>query len=313
MLVLPKNKKERKHPQFVIFLVEGDSDQQALETPLSNMIYDKHPEYQVRFLQQRRLVNKKTQEELDDNEDENDVEDSEYEDDTDADEAFDDDESEDTDDDSDDEEEYELGGDITTSSYVEPKNIETKITNRFITPRTVDEGLYPKYIVKIIQIMDLDGTYLKEDRVVNYAPERADREKAYYNTETEVIETNDIEGIIDRNERKIKNTEYLLNLPEGKIKIKTKSIPYEAYFFSTNLDHFINNDANIEGGKKGLAKAFMREYGLDTETFCNYFFKDPDSVGKMGYEESWKYITEGTNSIKRLTNIDCLIRRLLEP
>ena len=60
------------------------------------------------------------------------------------------------------------------------------------------------------------------------------------------------------NDRKRKNLEHLLTLPEQKIKVRTKSIPYEIYFFSSNLDHFINNDANVETGKKYLADQFMR-------------------------------------------------------
>ena len=48
---MPKrNKKEKQAPNIVIFLVEGESDKIALELPLSNLIFDKFPEYEVRFL-----------------------------------------------------------------------------------------------------------------------------------------------------------------------------------------------------------------------------------------------------------------------
>ena len=86
---------------------------------------------------------------------------------------------------------------------------------------------------------------------------------------------------------------------------------YEIYFFSSNLDHFINNDANVETGKKYLADQFVRSYGLNTEKFSKYFFEDKCSVGHMGYEESWEFIRENSNSVKRYTNIDCLIRSLM--
>lgn len=287
---LPKrSKKEKQAPNIVVFLVEGESDKIALELPLSNLIFDKFPEFEVRFLLQERQVNNTGDE----------VEDM------------------DTDDDEDDEEEfldeveYAYGGDITTSSFVTPSNIETKITNRFIMPATKKEGIYPKKIAKIIHIVDLDGAYIPDENVVPYSDEHQGNEKPFYDGEGGRIEAADVSAIIDRNERKRKNLEHLLTLPEQKIKVKTKSIPYEIYFFSSNLDHFINNDANVETGKKYLADQFMRSYGLDTEEFSKYFFEDECSVGHMGYEESWEFIKENSNSVMRYTNIDCLIRSLM--
>ena len=285
---MPKrNKKEKQAPNIVIFLVEGESDKIALELPLSNLIFDHFPEYEVRFLLQERQVSNTGDE----------VEDVDSDDDEDDEELL-------------DEVEYAYGGDITTSSFVTPSNIETKITNRFIMPATKKDGIYPKKIAKIIHIVDLDGAYIPDENVVPYSDEHQGNEKPYYDGEGGRIETADVSAIIDRNDRKRKNLEHLLTLPEQKIKVRTKSIPYEIYFFSSNLDHFINNDANVETGKKYLADQFIRSYGLDTEEFAKYFFEDECSVGHMGYKESWEFIKENSNSVKRYTNIDCLIRNL---
>ena len=285
---MPKrNKKEKQAPNIVIFLVEGESDKIALEVPLSNLIFDHFPEYEVRFLLQERQVSNTGDE----------VEDVDSDDDEDDEELL-------------DEVEYAYGGDITTSSFVTPSNIETKITNRFIMPATKKDGIYPKKIAKIIHIVDLDGAYIPDENVVPYSDEHQGNEKPYYDGEGGRIETADVSAIIDRNDRKRKNLEHLLTLPEQKIKVRTKSIPYEIYFFSSNLDHFINNDANVETGKKYLADQFIRSYGLDTEEFAKYFFEDECSVGHMGYKESWEFIKENSNSVKRYTNIDCLIRNL---
>ena len=285
---MPKrNKKEKQAPNIVIFLVEGESDKIALELPLSNLIFDHFPEYEVHFLLQERQVSNTGDE----------VEDVDSDDDEDDEELL-------------DEVEYAYGGDITTSSFVTPSNIETKITNRFIMPATKKDGIYPKKIAKIIHIVDLDGTYIPDENVVPYSDEHQGNEKPYYDGEGGRIETADVSAIIDRNDRKRKNLEHLLTLPEQKIKVRTKSIPYEIYFFSSNLDHFINNDANVETGKKYLADQFIRSYGLDTEEFAKYFFEDECSVGHMGYKESWEFIKENSNSVKRYTNIDCLIRNL---
>ena len=287
---MPKrNNREKQEPNFVVFLVEGDSDRIALELPLSELIDQKHPEYQVRFLFQERRINL-SGDELED-EDSNEDEDG-------------------IDDDSEDNCVLELGGDITTSSFVTPNNIEIKITNRFIMPVVIKEGIYPKRIARIIHIVDLDGAYIPDTSIVPLSFEHRAYDHPFYDGEKGIIEAANVPTIIDRNDRKRRNLEYLLSLSE--IKIKTKRVPYELYFFSSNLDHFINHDANIEGGKKRLADLFMRNYGLDNDAFVSFFFNDERAIGHMGYEESWKYIKEGSNSVRRFTNIDCLIRKLLE-
>ena len=284
-----KSKSEKQAPNIVVFLVEGESDKIALEYSLSELIYEKYPEYHVRFLLQQKLVDK-SGDEVDDNE--ADSEESDYED-----EAF-------------DEIEYKPGGDITTSSFVTPDNIVRKIDHRFINPATKAEGLYPKRIAKIIHIVDTDGAFIPKENVISFASERASLEKPYYDGDRGVIEAQDIDAIIGRNERKQKNLDFLLSLTEQGIKIGSKTIPYEIYFFSSNLDHFINHNSNLGSGKRHYAQRFYREYGLDIDLFCHFFCDDPAAIGHLGYYESWDEIRKDTNSVKRFTNIDCLIRKL---
>ena len=59
------------------------------------------------------------------------------------------------------------------------------------------------------------------------------------------------------------------------------------------------------------AREFVRKIGMNLNTFCNFFFDDEAAVGHMGYYTSWKFIKKGDNSVKRYTNIDCLILKLL--
>lgn len=280
-----KRKRERHEPNIVVFLVEGESDKIVLELPIADLITEKNPDYEVRFLLQERVVNN-VGDEVADVENEEDEEESIPE------------------------IEYAYGGDITTSSYVSPVNIESKITRRFILPAVRKDGIYPKKIAKIIHIVDLDGAYIPDENIVPYSKERFGYEKLYYDDINGQIETSSIDATVLRNEHKRNNIDYLLNLPEEKIKIKSKLIPYEIYFFSSNMDHFVNNDANIKEGKLRLAREFLEEYGLDTESFCTYFLNDANSIGKLGYKESWEEVKKGLNSVKRFTNIDCLIRKL---
>lgn len=283
---MPKtNKRNKSAPNTVVFLVEGESDQIALENPLSELIFDKNPDYEVRFLLQQKVINS-------------------------AGDEVDDEENEDDEDTFLDEDEYESGGDITTSSFVTPENIVRKIENRFIKPVTKAEGLYPRRIAMIYHIVDMDGAYIPEDCVIPFAPERAFLEKPYYDGERGVIEARDVVAIRERNERKQKNLDYLISLSSQGIKIGSRTIPYEIYFFSSNLDHVINNNANLDGGKRALADAFLRKFGLYPDRFCQFFSDKSIAIGHKGYYESWEEIKTGANSVRRLTNLDFLIRSL---
>ena len=277
-----KKPREKTGPNIIVFLVEGDSDRIALDTPLSELIFNKHPDYEVRFLQQERLVNNK-HEEVDDPEEDDDIDDTE---------------------------EYQTGGDITSSSYVTPQNIETKIYRRFILPAIKREGIYPKRIAKVIQIVDLDGVYLHDDSVLPFSKENETREKTFYDGQTGIIQCADVNMIRERNANKRANLDYLISLPDGKIKLGSKSIPFEIYFFSSNLDHYLYNEANMNSGKKRQADNFLRTIGLDSEAFSKFFLEDPSAIGHLGYKESWDMIRQESTSVMRHTNIDYLILQL---
>ena len=284
---MKNNKKEKQKPNIVVFLVEGESDQIVLETPMAELIFKAFPEYEVRFALQEKRIDRNGEELEQADEDELD----------DFDEYI--------------EEEYTYGGDITTSSYVTPENIEIKIVNRFIMPMTRKEGIYPKRIAKIIHIVDLDGAFLADSRVVDVGGEQ-NRNDPYYDDEHGIISTKNIEGICNRNHRKRENLDALIGLTKEMIKVKSKRIPYEVYYFSSNMDHYVNHDANISGGKKNKARQFLRQYGLNTTMFCDFFIGDKDSAGHVGYYESWDLAKENSNSVKRLTNIDFLIQKLMK-
>ena len=281
-----KKSKDKVEPNIIVFLVEGDSDTIALETPLSELIFNKHPDFEVRFLQQERLVNNR-HEEVDDPEDEDENE-------------------------GDDNVEFQIGGDVTSSSFVTPNNIENKIYRRFILPAVKREGIYPKRIAKVIQIVDLDGVYISDDNVVPYFEKSDNIDKTIYDEQLGIIQCADIEMIRERNLNKRANLDYLISLPEGKIKLGSKRIPYEIYFFSSNLDHFLYNEANLSSGKKKQADFFLRTTGLDSEAFTKFFLEDSAAIGHLGYEESWRIIRQNVSSLERHTNIDYLIGQLIE-
>lgn len=281
---MKKNKRGKQSPNIVIFLVEGKSDQIALEIPITEIITDKNPDYEVRFILQQRCVNR-IGEEVEDNDEEDDYVP---------------------------EVEYAYGGDITTSNFVTPENIEIKITNRFIKPITRTEGIYPKRIARIIHVVDLDGAYIPDDRIVQFSTMESGWDRLYYNDINRTIETLNIDAVRKRNEHKRRNLDYLISLSDRGIKIGTKTIPYEVYYFSSNLDHFIHHNANLKDSKCKRADEFVRKYGLDKNKFCEFFFEDSASLGNLGYKESWKMVKRECNSVRRYTNIDYLMRKMMD-
>ena len=91
------------------------------------------------------------------------------------------------------------------------------------------------------------------------------------------------------------------------------SFKYSLYFFSSNLDHFIHNDANLPHvDKTRKARAFSDEYNGRLDDFFKLFCEDKDALQNMTYKESWDYITnrESMESIKRHTNFNILLSNL---
>ena len=81
---------------------------------------------------------------------------------------------------------------------------------------------------------------------------------------------------------------------------------------SCNLDHVLYNKRNSsDEEKENDAYAFARKYKDDIKGFISYMF-DSDFSANTNYEESWKYIEEGMNSIERNTNLNLCIKEELE-
>ena len=275
-----KEKKEKRPANVFVVLVEGISDRRALEFHLSELFFKKYGEdARVEFQIRERVVERRTY-------DENDEDD-----------YIDDD--------------VEEGGDITTEWHSKPSNIENRIYKQYVLPlMNNSRGILPKNIAKIIHIMDLDGAYIDDDKIVPPTENHLDDDKPFYDGVGQQIETRNVEGIIFRNRQKRENIDYLLALPEGKIKIKQKSIPYEAYYFSSNMDHYIHHEANPKFNKAQMAEEFG--FHISEKDFISYFCDDPDALGHLGYQESWDEIRKENQSVCRHTNLDYLIRSLLE-
>ena len=211
------------------------------------------------------------------------------------------------------------GGDVTTRFGVSPKTIRKKINDNMISPVLNKYKFFPKDVEEIIQIVDMDGAYIPKENIV---PELADDETKVSYKDGKIYALNP-DNIIKRNIRKCKNLEYLQlmtyfsiehqiqSIKNGKISVRTfkKQVPYSIYYFSSNLDHYIHHDANLEDRLKlSLARDFSRRCNDDKKVFYSLFVEDADSICDTTYKDSWEFIKNGTNSVDRHTNLGMFIK-----
>ncbi len=198
-------------------------------------------------------------------------------------------------------------GDITSKHGISPKVIEGCIYKLFFETFFDVEKLYPKDITEVIQLVDLDGAFIPREQVIHGENPNGE-DKPYYSDDG--ILTTDVENMVIRNERKSENLNYLSSIPE--IHIKTKRPKYSVYFFSSNLDHFLYGDANLSPREKiNKSDEYAARYEFDPDGFVSAIKATPGALLEMSYEQSWKFIQEGNNSIKRYSNINILLERLL--
>lgn len=157
-------------------------------------------------------------------------------------------------------------------------------------------------IDKIIHIIDTDGAFISADKV------------AYFNGEDIVytaheIKTKNVDFIRKRNEKKSMILNKLSTIDS--ITVKSKIFPYAIYFMSTNLEHVLHNVQNPTREQKDvLSKKWQLEMAPDYDKLIDFFDGSNDYISNMEYAESWKYIKQSNNSLKRLTNLDIYIKMI---
>lgn len=252
----------RNNKKIVLFIVEGNSDREALELPFASLYDYLGLNYEVRFAKYdpaHSLTNPKS-------------------------------------------------GDITSDDRISPKNIvdriKTDIINPFLLNLNVSERCNFLDLAEIIQIVDLDGVYIDDSRIVFDST----KDKAFYCEDT--ILTNKVEDIIDRNKRKRENLNYLLSLTE--ISMNKHPVPYSLYYFSSNLDHFFSDDPNIPCDRKiDLPREFAKHYCDYPDEFAKYYSTNKRCRINMGYMESWDWPKHGERSLEKGSNLNILINRIV--
>ncbi|MBQ9314233.1 MAG: hypothetical protein IJ220_04415 [Clostridia bacterium] len=182
-----------------------------------------------------------------------------------------------------------VAADITSDFDTSNMNVIKKI-NAQVKECMMKQHFNKNDIIKIVHLVDTDGVFVPSSSVI-YS------ESVRIKYSDEWIETNDVEKIRDRNKRKSS----ILNRLSSTSAIN--NIPYEIYYFSTNIEHVLHNIQNAKDNEKmALAEKFEDEYYNNPTQFLNFI--NGEFSLKDGYRSSWDYIKEENNSLKRYTNFN---------
>jgi len=198
------------------------------------------------------------------------------------------------------------GGDITSQYNVRPNNIENEIYKQFLKTFFDHEKLFPKDIIEIIHIVDTDGVYIPDDHVK--AKENDEINTKIFYGENEMFTVN-IEATLNRNKRKRENMNFLSSL--SSIKVKSKTIPYSVFYFSSNLDHVLYDNANLDmRSKVEIAGIYIEQLESNPFKFIETLKNTSCAVTGMDYSQSWEFIRQDIHSLHKYTNLSILFDKL---
>lgn len=182
-------------------------------------------------------------------------------------------------------------GDITTDMNIDPVDIAKALGEA--VKRYADSMHFKQlHFQQVIHLIDMDGAYIPDDCVI----ENPDAEKPVYTLTN--IQTAKRDLLLRRNKHKQSKIERICGMQKV-----WGSIPYRAYYMSSNLDHVLYGKLNSsDEDKENDAYAFAKRYKDDIDGFLKYI-SDSDFSRMEGYKESWAFIKKECHSLERYTNL----------
>lgn len=171
---------------------------------------------------------------------------------------------------------------------------------RFILSRIEQRRTYRwTDLERIVHVVDLDGAFVPDVCV------RQDAGLPHTQYQHDEIVTPDREALIRRN--KVKSNSLQLLCRAGALTFKQRTVPYQVYFMSRNLEHAlfgIEKDLDADM-KERLSQTFAEKCRKDPSALQAQL-NDPDVRVEGDYQYTWQHVQEGTNSLHRGTNIHLL-------
>lgn len=180
-------------------------------------------------------------------------------------------------------------GDITYDSSISQSEIINQVCHH-IDKFCETERYLPENIEKIVHIIDTDGAFINE----KFVQKGKNKKVKYFDNH---IEVEDVNYLIDRNKHKSMLVKKLFGTK------KIKNIPYQILFFSRNMEHLFHNNSEelSEKQKMDLANNFADRFAENKDEFVT-FICDKSFAVPGTYRETWNFIFEETNSLKRYSN-----------
>lgn len=181
-------------------------------------------------------------------------------------------------------------GDITTKDDVNAANVIRRI-NEIVKYTQERYHFRDSDLLEVVHLIDTDGAFIPDTAVVN----NPNAKHVRYTSQD--IQTNDVQSIVERNNKKLG----LVKLLRNKSEINKK--PYKMFYFSRNQEHVLHNEARelTSAEKNALADQFDEQYGDAPETFLE-FIKSKNFAVPGDYTESWEFIESGLHSLERWSN-----------
>jgi hypothetical protein len=184
-------------------------------------------------------------------------------------------------------------GDITSDRNTTPQNITAKVGD-LVKEYAASAYLRKNDFQEVIHILDTDGTFIPDQ----YVQENPEQDHTWYTPHS--IVTGSRGSIILRNQKKSACMNRLSALTTV-----WKSVPYHAYYMSSNLDHVLydlQNSTDVEKEKHSMQ--FAKKYSHDLGGFIQFISASDFSVCRTyTYQSSWDFIKEDLHSLERHTNL----------
>ncbi len=191
-----------------------------------------------------------------------------------------------------------LHTDITADENTTVKYIEESIEKAVDKYLKKNQFINRRDILKVIQIIDTDGAF-----VPNTMVKQSDTGRTEYFEQYILAKNKD--RLIRRNISKRSIVHKLVHSD------KVAGFPYEIYYFSRNMEHVLHNISEdlTDEEKEDLAFEVADRYSEHAEDFLKLLYNGSFHVSGT-YEDTWSFIMENGNSLKRYSNMSVFFEKL---
>ena len=187
--------------------------------------------------------------------------------------------------------------DITIADNPAPSEILAKLKDPIDNFLSITK-LLKSDILRVIHLVDMDGAFVTDDCI-----EYSEQEKVSYNEEK--IFTKNPESIRRRN---IVKSAVLKKLCSTNTVYA--DLPYEIYYLSRNLEHVLHNRIeNLSNTQKAMLSDEVDERFENRLKDFLAFISDKTFAVTGSYKDTWNFIQQGNNSLKRYSNVHLIFEK----